>query len=158
MLYKNQSYKDRDFETHYSAELIIPHVLKLISVDSVVDIGCGVGTWLSVFRNYGVKEILGIEGDWMPRKHLVIPETMFMSHDLTKNLKLNKTFDLAMSLEVAEHLPSDQAEIFVETLTKLAPVILFSAAIPRLWPAEIQSAESAARSCSGRRQACSPCC
>ena len=55
---------------------------------------------------------------------------MFMSHDLTKNLKLNKTFDLAMSLEVAEHLPSDQAEIFVETLTKLAPVILFSAAIP----------------------------
>ena len=41
-----------------------------------------------------------------------------------------RTFDLAMSLEVAEHLPPKSAEGFIAGLTKLAPVVLFSAAIP----------------------------
>jgi hypothetical protein len=35
-----------------------------------------------------------------------------------------------MSLEVAEHLPASAANGFVDTLTRLAPVVLFSAAIP----------------------------
>src|SRR5208283_2885437 len=37
---------------------------------------------------------------------------------------------LAMSLEVAEHLPPQSAKGFVDCLTRLAPVVLFSAAIP----------------------------
>src|SRR5690606_6408407 len=38
---------------------------------------------------------------------------------------------MAISLEVAEHLPEDAADIFVDSLTKHASVILFSAAIPQ---------------------------
>jgi SAM-dependent methyltransferase len=130
ILYKKKSYKDRHSETFDSAELIVPHILKLLSINSVVDIGCGVGTWLLAFMNHGIKEILGVEGPWMPKEHLVIPETMFMNHDLTTSFSLKKTFDLAMSLEVAEHIPQELAESFIETLTKLAPIVLFSAAIP----------------------------
>ena len=37
---------------------------------------------------------------------------------------------LAMSLEVAEHLPAESAQTFIESVTKLAPVTLFSAAVP----------------------------
>jgi hypothetical protein len=40
-----------------------------------------------------------------------------------------RTFDLAICLEVAEHLPPEAAEGFIDSLTRLAPVVLFSAAI-----------------------------
>src|ERR1051326_3058645 len=36
----------------------------------------------------------------------------------------------AISLEVAEHLPEASAQGFVASLTRLAPVVLFSAAVP----------------------------
>ncbi|MNG06715.1 hypothetical protein D3C84_899730 [compost metagenome] len=59
-----------------------------------------------------------------------IPENNFLQHDLTKSLQLNKKFDLAISLEVAEHLPESAANIIVETLTNHSDCILFSAAVP----------------------------
>jgi hypothetical protein len=50
--------------------------------------------------------------------------------DLRHRISLARSFDLAISLEVAEHLPESRAESFVEDLTRLAPMVLFSAAIP----------------------------
>ena len=105
-------------------------MLDIVPVLSAVDVGCGVGTWLSVFQKYGVKEIFGIEGNWVPKKYLVIEEKNFLNHDLNKPLKLDKKFDLAISLEVAEHIPASNTLLFIDTLTSLAPAILFSAAIP----------------------------
>jgi hypothetical protein len=40
-----------------------------------------------------------------------------------------KRFDLAISLEVAEHLPEGSAGALVSTLIEAAPVVVFSAAI-----------------------------
>jgi SAM-dependent methyltransferase len=129
-LYKEKSYKSRDLETRYSAEVIVPLVLKAVPANSVIDVGCGVGTWLSVFKEFGVKDILGIEGNWVPKEHLVIPENLFMNHNLNERLILDRTFDLAICLEVAEHISEKYAKTFIETLTSLAPAVLFSAAIP----------------------------
>jgi hypothetical protein len=39
-------------------------------------------------------------------------------------------FDLALSLEVADHLPSEAAQQFVAGLTRLSDVVVFSAAVP----------------------------
>jgi hypothetical protein len=61
---------------------------------------------------------------------LRIPVDRFLAHDLLEPVSLERRFDLAMSLEVAEHLPARSARDFVATLVKLAPVVLFSAAIP----------------------------
>jgi len=61
---------------------------------------------------------------------LQIPQERFLSFDLKRPLIINRSFDLAVSLEVAEHLPEESAEPFVDSLVKLAPVVLFSAAIP----------------------------
>lgn len=61
---------------------------------------------------------------------LQIPQEEFLPFDLTKPLQLNREFDLVVSLEVAEHLPAECAEIFIDSVTKLGQVILFSAAIP----------------------------
>jgi SAM-dependent methyltransferase len=113
-----------------SAKEIVPLVMKLIQPKRVVDVGCGLGTWLSVFQEYGVEEILGIDGDYVDGKMLKIPPEYFVRHDLVKPLKIEQYFDLVVSLEVAEHLPQENAEQFVDTLVSLGSVILFSAAVP----------------------------
>jgi SAM-dependent methyltransferase len=109
---------------------MVPLVLQLHHARSVVDVGCGEGVWLAAFRRHGVGEILGIDGDYIDRGRLQIPECCFQPADLSKPLTVAGVFDLAVSLEVAEHLPPESAAGFVESLTRLAPVVLFSAAIP----------------------------
>ncbi|MHC4079756.1 MAG: class I SAM-dependent methyltransferase [Planctomycetota bacterium] len=113
-----------------SARAMVPHIVQLAGPQSVVDIGCGVGAWLSVFSKLGVSELVGVDGDDVPRDALMIPPSYFLAADLSTPLQLDRTFDLALSLEVAEHLPPDAAETFVDTLARLAPVVVFSAAIP----------------------------
>jgi len=116
--------------TASSARIIVPLVLDAIHPRSVVDVGCGAGTWLAAWREHGVEDILGVDGPWVKPNQLQIPADRFRSADLVQPLDLNRTFDLVMSLEVAEHLPATAAATFVETLTRLGPVVLFSAAIP----------------------------
>ena len=113
-----------------SAEVIVPLVMQLLAVQSVVDVGCGDGSWLAVFRRLGINETLGMDGEYVERRVLQIPADRFRATDLTKSFALTSTFDLAISLEVGEHLPANCAAAFVEDLTRLAPAILFSAAIP----------------------------
>jgi SAM-dependent methyltransferase len=112
------------------ARQIVPEVLKLIQPQSVIDLGCGIGVFLSVFRELGVADAIGVDGHWVDRSRLKIPDQTFLSADLRKPFGLGRTFDLAMSTETAEHLPADSADLFVESLTRLAPVVLFSAAAP----------------------------
>lgn len=112
-----------------SAEIIIPLVNKIIKPKSVIDIGCGVGTWLCIFKKLGVK-ICGVDGNYVKPEMLLIDRSEFISSDLSQVIPLKDKFDLAISLEVAEHLPSNRAESFIKELCSLAPVILFSAAIP----------------------------
>jgi hypothetical protein len=127
---------DRDFYqvqksgSYRSAGIIVPLVLELLPVRSVCDVGCGVGTWLRRWREHGVEDILGIDGDYVDRDQLMIPAANFLSADLRLPVRGGRRFDLVTSMEVAEHLPQERAESFVADLTALAPVILFSAAIP----------------------------
>jgi SAM-dependent methyltransferase len=113
-----------------SAHVIAPMVLRLVQPKSIVDVGCGDGTWLSVFREMGVSDVFGLDGDYLDRRQLQIPQDQFRATDLSSPFGLSRSFDLAISLEVAEHLPPQSAEGFVGSLTQLAPVVLFSAAIP----------------------------
>src|SRR5262245_3511460 len=60
----------------------------------------------------------------------MIAAERFRETDLSRPFALPRTFDLAVSLEVAEHLPAAAATGFVQSLAKLAPAVLFSAAVP----------------------------
>lgn len=113
-----------------SAEAVVPIVLDLIEPRSVVDVGCGAGGWLRVFNEHGVEDILGVDGDYVDRSQLEIPEDRFRPADLEQGVQLDRRFDLAVSLEVAEHLPAVAGDKLVASLAALAPAILFSAAIP----------------------------
>lgn len=129
-LYTKDFYEWQQDGSLLSARQTIPIVLEYFKPQSVVDIGCGVGTWLSVFKEFGIQDCLGMDGDYVDLKMLKISSSEFVPRDLKQPLEVNRKFDLAVSLEVAEHLPENCAEIFVESLTKLAEVVLFSAAIP----------------------------
>jgi SAM-dependent methyltransferase len=114
-----------------SAREIIPIVLELIHPESVVDVGCGKGDWLCVFREFGIENILGIDGGWIDVKELRIPSDSFRSVDLRAPFDVEGQFDLVISLEVAEHIPGESADTFIASLCRLGPVVLFSAAIPK---------------------------
>jgi len=113
-----------------SARVLVPIVLDLLHPRSVIDIGCGTGLWLSVFQAHGITDVSGVDGHWIESIETLIPKSQLLIHNLAEPLRLDRTFDLAVSLEVAEHLPPASAETFIETLTQAAPVIWFSAAIP----------------------------
>ena len=113
-----------------SARAVVPLVWQFIQPGSVIDVGCGQGIWLSVFKEWGIQEICGIDGSWVDKDNLRIEPEVFFEFDMNRPLSLNRQFDLVVSLEVAEHLPPEGAQAFVHSLISLGPVILFSAAIP----------------------------
>ena len=96
----------------------------------IIDVGCGNGSWLSAVKELGVKEVLGIDGIYVGDKEIKVDKSEFLKKDLTIGFDLKKRFDLAISLEVAEHLPENKSDTIVDILVKHSDVILFSAAIP----------------------------
>ena len=131
--YTHDFYANRDSATRYAAETILGLLLTQIPpVRSAIDIGCGVGTWLSVLTDtHGVTVTQGHDGDWVERDLLEIPQDCFEPLLLSKEMPaVTRRYDLAISLEVAEHLPSERAADFVKYLTELSDTVLFSAAIP----------------------------
>ncbi len=119
-------------ETHNknAASIILPEVLRIVNPNSIIDVGCGTGTFLSVLQDLGYNDVMGIEGEWLDNTKLYVDRSIIKTFDLRNRFTVNRKFDLAISLEVAEHLPESSADTFVDTLTNLSDVILFSAAIP----------------------------
>lgn len=117
-----------------SAEQVVPRVIDVTRPGTVIDVGCGEGWWLSEFAKWGC-EVTGVDGDYVDRSRLAIPEDRFRPFDLAHTRlaesKAIEGYDLAISLEVAEHLPPGRADTFVQDLCNLSDVVLFSAALPR---------------------------
>jgi SAM-dependent methyltransferase len=113
-----------------SASKVVPLLLDLAEPRSVLDVGCGVGAWLSIFKQNGVTHIQGVDGPWVDKKSLLIDENCFVSANLEQAWELGRTYELVCSLEVAEHIPAAHAELFVTNLIRHGNIILFSAAVP----------------------------
>jgi SAM-dependent methyltransferase len=129
--YDQTFFEEQQDGSRRSAEIILPLAFQWARhPESVVDVGCGVGTWLDVACQLGVTEVLGIDGVWVDRAQLHIPDEHFIVDDLSAPTALDRTFDLALSMEVAEHLPAASAASFVSYLTGLSDYVLFSAAVP----------------------------
>jgi len=114
------------------AEIMLSVARQFIQPQSVVDVGCGLGGWLATWQKICGENvyIYGMDGDYVDRSQMFIDEKFFHPTNLEERITLKRRFDLAMNLEVAEHLSPERADSFVEDLTKLSDVILFGAAIP----------------------------
>jgi len=113
-----------------SAKRLLPVLLDRIPVNSVLDVGCGQGAWLSVWKELGVPTTVGIDGAYVNKTRLLCPRESFIERDLAQPFDLGRRFELVQSLEVAEHLPAASAASFVESLVRHGDMILFSAAPP----------------------------
>jgi SAM-dependent methyltransferase len=113
-----------------SAAVVVPLVNKLVRPNSVLDVGCGVGTWLAEWVSEGVTDVLGLDGEYAGKAGMQIESTRFLPADLRNSISVGRRFDLVESLEVAEHIDEAYADIFVESLVSHADTVLFSAAIP----------------------------
>jgi SAM-dependent methyltransferase len=130
ILYNDDFYNDHSQMSISSAEEIIPKVFDYIKPRSVVDIGCGIGTWLKVWEKFDVNDVLGVDGDYINRDRLLISEEKFIAANLEHGFNCSRKFDLVTCLEVAEHINESESEKFVKSLCNLGDIILFSAAIP----------------------------
>jgi len=113
-----------------SAAKVVPITYRLFSPQSVVDVGCGQGVWAQAWKQVGVETVIGVDGDYVDRSRLFIDEESFVPCDLAAPLDLGRKFDLVQSLEVAEHIPRDKADVFVDSLVRHGDVVVFSAALP----------------------------
>lgn len=100
------------------------------SPTSMVDFGCGLGRFLHLSKSMGVTEVLGLDIPEVDVKDRLIAKQEFMPADFRNPISLDKRYDLALSVEVAEHLPLESAEVFVDSLTKASDLVMFGAAVP----------------------------
>lgn len=129
-----KNYNDNFHNVHFqnsieSAREIVPLFLSYFKPKTVLDIGCGLGTWLKIFEESQC-DIFGIDGDYVNQKDLVIDKSKFKPFDLNLKYNLEKKFDLVISLEVAEHVLPENAKTFIDTICLHSDIVLFSAAIP----------------------------
>ncbi len=131
MVYGEEWFAARQAASRRAAERVVPLVLEAWPARSVVDVGCGTADWLAVFAARGVVEILGLDGEYVDQRRLAIAPDRFRAANLGRGLpEIGRKYDLAVSVEVAEHLPPERADSFVAELAGLSDAVLFSAAIP----------------------------
>lgn len=129
--YGQDFYGDRKELTGVAANTILPMVIAEVGhIASVLDAGCGTGTWLSTSLLLGAKRVVGIEGEWVSRPMLDDERIELVSASLEEPITVTEKFDLVVSLEVAEHISPHRAASFVAELCGLSDTVLFGAAIP----------------------------
>jgi SAM-dependent methyltransferase len=131
-----------------SPRQVVPWIMSQFNPKSVLDVGCGIGTWLKAFSEAGIDDFFGVDGSHAEQQGLLIPSANFKVVDLNQPWQLNRKFDLAICLEVAEHLTEEASMHLVRSLTQHARLIIFAAAVPfqggqnhinEQWPAYWQS-------------------
>jgi SAM-dependent methyltransferase len=122
--------KTEELANRFSANRILGILEEYLQPKSALDVGCGLGTWLSVMQERGIGDVQGIDGPWLKPQEALCDPAVLRVVDLETSFDLGRQYDLVVCLEVAEHLAQKAAEQFVECLVRHSSVILFSAAIP----------------------------
>jgi SAM-dependent methyltransferase len=97
---------------------------------SILDVGCGTGTWLRTAIDLGAREVFGIDGVSIPDADLLFDPKFFKVCDLTSHIDLGRKFEVTLCLEVAEHLDERFATTLIDTLIRHSDCVVFSAACP----------------------------
>jgi cyclopropane fatty-acyl-phospholipid synthase-like methyltransferase len=128
-LYNNEFYEKQVDGAYLSARKYVSVLNRFYVPTSVIDIGCGRGAWLKAFYEANSLVCDGLDGPWNSQNNMLTQAIRFRATDLNKiNFENSKKYDLAISLEVAEHLKPEAAENFISQITSVAEVVIFGAA------------------------------
>jgi SAM-dependent methyltransferase len=101
-----------------------------LQVARVIDVGCGTGALLEALRERGC-HVRGLERSDAALRYCRARQLDVERFDLERDVyNGNDRFDAAISLEVAEHLPTTAADRYVDLLTRLSDLVVFTAALP----------------------------
>lgn len=94
--------------------------------ETVIDVGCGEGHWGKALCS-GTPTLVDYDGCESPNR----VEGNWLKVDISQGFFIvGEMYELAICLEVAEHLPESMANDLVDFLTSCSNQILWSAAIP----------------------------
>src|SRR4051794_10202343 len=82
--------------TRVSAAKVLDILLEYVRPASVLDVGCGFGTWLAVAREKGIADIRGIDGPWIGQEKLQVENEFVEQIDLEGGFDLMRKFDLVI--------------------------------------------------------------
>jgi SAM-dependent methyltransferase len=128
--YTTQFYSERDAGSLTSAKTVLSLLYRFYQPRSVIDVGCGRGTWLAAAESLGSVELKGVDGAWGQQLELASRNIEFEPVDFEQGFGSGSGYDLCISVEVAEHISQGRAKQFIESLCRRSDVIVFSAAIP----------------------------
>ena len=100
-------------------------LVSMYAPKSVIDIGCNRGIYLEGFQSAGC-EVLGIDSDEQALSKAKVPTIRL---DITNGLNPKK-YDLALCLEVLEHIEEAKSDKVISNICKGADTVVFSAALP----------------------------
>jgi len=131
-VYSDSFFREIASNSKIGAQRILPLLWTQLRPRSVVELGCGTGEWLLEAQRLGADRVFGLDGAWVPADRLVIPAKDFNAVDLERDelATPSERYDLAICLEVLEHVAEEHCDRLIAWLCRQAPAVLFSAAIP----------------------------
>jgi SAM-dependent methyltransferase len=127
-MYGESFYSNQSKGALQSARRYLSYLWTTFQPKAVLDVGCGRGAWLKACHELGATRLLGLDGNWNSQSLMVDAAIDFRSIDLNKPFSIEERVELAICLEVAEHLEPETAPQLVKCLTEASDVVLFSAA------------------------------
>ncbi|MBW1872771.1 MAG: hypothetical protein JRJ19_11945 [Deltaproteobacteria bacterium] len=111
-----------------SAKTVIDVLFENFKPGRVIDLGCGCGVHSYFLRKKGV-EVVCLDGVQPPEEHSFVSDIHI--RDLTVRFdNIWGDFDLALCLDVGEHIPKDLSGIFLENITSFCDTLLLACAPP----------------------------
>lgn len=138
--YDHKFYQSVESRANLAAQLVFEALYKVVNFKTVVDLGCGSGIWLKKSIVNGASTVVGID---LPNSiDLIRRNSLFTTYIKEETITLiERDFvedpdsaipiaDIAICIEVAEHLPKQLSSNLVDRLCEASDCIVFSAAQP----------------------------
>ena len=112
-----------------SATVMAASMVEFFKPQTVIDVGCGTGALIEAFRQMG-RDVYGLEYSNAALAYCHKRALPVRKFNITRDNLDGHRYGLAVSFEVAEHLPAWNADRYIALLCSLSPLIVMSAATP----------------------------
>lgn len=129
-MYDIRYYKKHQVGSYRSAKSILSYLLTILDISSMMDFGCGMGTWCQAAEELGIIDVIGIDKHAFDEEYMLLSDERYFENDLTKPTSFERKADLVVSVEVGEHIESSFSELFIGNLCRHGDIVLFSSALP----------------------------
>lgn len=132
ILYDEEFFSKRDSKLHEWNFSMGKYAAEKLGIKSMIDWGCGIGSFLSGAKDGGVENLTGIEIGYENAKSFLVENVAHTIRYGNAAVEANfGKYDCAVSIEVAEHLLPEDADTFVRNVCNSSErMIIMTAAKP----------------------------